>query len=39
LALRVPDSLDFDVQNIITFYDGKLLYMFVNVSRLSEECV
>lgn len=30
LALRVPDSLDCDVQNIITFYDEKLLHMFVN---------
>jgi len=29
LALRVPDSLDCDVQNI-TFYDEKLLHMFVN---------
>lgn len=29
LALRVPDSLDCDVQNI-TFYDERLLHMFVN---------
>jgi len=30
LALRVPDSLDCDVQNIITFYYERLLHMFVN---------